>query len=463
MQKKIAFVGAGSIVFTRNLLSDIYLYPELKNSTISLMDVDRQRLELARLVAEELKAERGSSSEIEAHLELERALEGADYVINVVQIGGKQSTYIDFDIPEKYGLKQTIADTHGLCAVMRFLRTVPHLEKLCGRMQELCPEAFLLNFTNPMSMCQWYIQSISDLRTIGLCHSVPGTIEELSRYVGVSAEEVDFLVAGINHMAWVLRFEHGGEDLYPRLRQAMEDPDIWKLDSVRFEILRHFSFFVTESSEHMAEYVPYFIKDEETIRRLNIPIREYISRVELNERAFEAEKAYYLEGKKEMKGEAGRMTREYFRAQGKPGFEEAYESEPTEQSREYAVQIIHALESAEATLVYGIGANHGIISNLPSDCMVDSPHHVDGSGLHPLVVGELPNQLAALILPQINMQRLAVQAALSREAKYIHYASLVDPLATSILGMNEIRKLTEELMEAHRSYMPEFHRAQEGS
>jgi alpha-galactosidase len=457
MQKKIAFVGAGSIVFTRNLLNDIYLHPELKDSIISLMDVDRERLDMARLVAEELKDQRGSGSSIQAHLRLEEALEGADYVINVVQVGGRESTYIDFDIPEKYGLKQTIADTHGICGMMRFLRTVPHLENLCSRMEELCPNAFLLNFTNPMSMCQWYIRSISDLRTIGLCHSVPGTIEELAGYVGVPAQEVDFLVGGINHMAWVLRFHHRGEDLYPRLRRVMEDPGIWKLDPVRFEVFRHFSYFVTESSEHMAEYVPYFIKDEKTIQRLNIPIREYVSRVELNQQAFEAEKAYYLEGKEEMKGEAGRITRAYYRAQGKPGFEEHDESEPSGQSREYAVQIIHALETGQPTLVYGIQENRGAISNLPSDCMVDSPHYVDGVGIHPLNVGELPHQLAALILPQINMQRLAVRAALTREAAYIHYAALVDPLAASILGTDEIRQLTEELMEAHRAHLPEFH------
>ncbi|UCG00059.1 MAG: alpha-galactosidase [Spirochaetaceae bacterium] len=457
MSVKIAFIGAGSIVFTRNLLSDIYLYPELKDSTIALMDVDQERLDMAKMVAEELKVERGCGAAIEAHLRLEEALRGADYVVNVVQIGGKESTRIDFDIPEKYGLKQTIADTHGICGMMRFLRTVPHLENLCRCMQELCPNAYLLNFTNPMSMCQWYIHSISDLQTIGLCHSVPGTIEELARYVEVPVEEINFLVAGINHMAWVLRFERKGNDLYPKLYQAMDDPEIWKWDPVRFEIMRHFSYFVTESSEHMAEYVPYFIKDEETIRRLNIPIREYVSRVELNERAFEAERAYYLKGKEEMKGVAGKMTREYYRAQGKPDFDEIDEEESASQSREYAVQIIHALESGIPTTVYGIGPNKGTIASLPNDCMVDTPRYVDRSGVHPLVVGELPPQLAALILPQINMQRLAVKAALTREAKYIHYASLIDPLASSVLGMDQIHDLTEELMNAHRSYLPDFH------
>jgi len=456
MPKKITIVGAGSIVFTRNLLGDIYLYPELRDSIIALMDVNAERLEMARLMAEELKDERGCAAEIEAHLELGPALKGADYVINVVQIGGKESTYIDFDIPEKYGLKQTIADTHGICGMMRFLRTVPHLEDLCSSMNEHCPQALMLNFTNPMSMCQWYINSISKIRTIGLCHSVPGTIEELARYVEVPAEEVNFLVAGINHMAWVLRFERSGEDLYPRLRQAMEDQDIWKWDTVRFEIMRHFAYFVTESSEHMAEYVPYFIKDEETIRKLSIPIREYVSRVELNERAFDAERAYYIEGNREMRGEAERITAGYYRNRGKPGFDEVEGSRSPSQSREYAVQIIHALETGERALVYGIGPNQNTVPNLPSDCMIEGPSYADRNGLRHLNVGLLPPQLAALTVPQINMQRLAVKAALTREKRYIHYASLVDPLASSILSMDQIHDLTEELMAAHSAYMPEF-------
>jgi len=199
------------------------------------------------------------------------------------------------------------------------------------------------------------------------------------------------------------------------------------------------------------------LQDEETVRRLNIPIREYVSRVELNERAFEAERAYYLKGRKEMKGEAEMLTREYYRAQGKPGFDEVDKAQPARQSREYAVQIIHALQSGIPTTVYGIGPNDHTIANLPNDCMVETPRYVDRNGVHPLSVGELPPQLSALILPQINMQRLAVKAALTREAKYIHYASLIDPLASSILGMDQIQELTEELMNAHRSYLPEFH------
>jgi len=289
---KITFVGAGSVVFTKNILNDIYTYPELKDVTISLMDIDKERLEVAKIMAEELKNERNSSAKIETYIELKPALKDSNYVINVVQIGGKESTYVDFDIPERYGLRQTIADSHGIGGMMRFLRTAQFLKKLCKTMEEVCPGALLLNFTNPMSMCMWYINSISKIRNIGLCHSIPNTIREMCKYINVSFNEVNYKVAGINHMAWVLKFERNGEDLYPKLREAMNIKEIWKKDPVRFEIMRHFSCFVTESSEHMAEYVPYFIKDEKLIRKLNIPIREYIRRVELNEKIYERENEY---------------------------------------------------------------------------------------------------------------------------------------------------------------------------
>lgn len=454
---KIVFVGAGSIVFTRDLLGDVFLYPELRDCTVSLMDIDAERLEMARRVAEELKQERHSGARIEAHLSLEPALDGANYVINAVQVGGRESTDIDFDIPEKFGLKQTIADTHGICGMMRFLRTVPHLDALCGAMKRVAPQAYLLNFTNPMSMCQWYINATARLRTIGLCHSVPGTIETLANYVGVPAGEVNFLIAGINHMAWVLRFEREGADLYPRLRQAMQRPEIWQRDPVRFEIFRHFSYFVTESSEHMAEYVPYFLKHAEVVDHLRIPVREYIRRVELNEKAFQAEKEYYLNGNLKMKGRGPRMIAEYYRAQGKSGFNETAAQAGPAPSREYAIQIIHALETGEGKLVYGIGPNSGIVENLPADCMIEGPHYVDGAGVHPLHVGALPPQLTALILPQINVQRLALHAAQSRRKEYIHFAALADPLASAVLSMDQIHELTEELLKAHQKHLTNFH------
>jgi len=455
-KRKIAFVGAGSIVFTRALLSDIYTYPELKNIIISLMDIDKERLEIAKLVAAELKNERGSYVRIETHMELEPALKEADYVINTVQIGGKESTYIDFDIPEKYGLKQTIGDTHGIGGVMRFLRTAPFLKNLCQTMEKVCSNALLLNFTNPMSMCMWYINSVSKIRSVGLCHSVPNTIGEISKYVDVPFDKVNYRVAGINHMAWVLNFRGNGEDLYPKLREAMNRKGVWKKDPVRFEIMKNFSYFVTESSEHMAEYVPYFIKDEKLIEKLNIPIREYVRRVELNEKIYETEKAYYLEGKRDMKDIGEKMTIEYYSGQGKDVSNLMADSTKSVRSNEYAVQIIHALEAGESTIIYGIVPNNGMITNLPDKCMVEIPISVDKNGLQPVGIGELPPQLASLNLMHINVQNMAVKAVLTKNRNYIHYAALMDPLAASVLSMGQIHSMVEELITAHKRYLSEF-------
>lgn len=455
-RRKITFIGAGSVEFTRNILNDIYMYSKLKDIVISLMDINEERLEVARIMAEELKSESGSSAKIETYTDLEPALKDSDYVINTVQIGGKESTYTDFDIPEKYGLRQTIADTHGIGGMMRFLRTAPFLKELCEAMEKVCSNALLLNFTNPMSMCMWYINSISKIRNIGLCHSIPNTIREMCEYINVPRDKVDCKIAGINHMAWVLNFERNKEDLYPKLREAMNVKKIWEKDPVRFAIMRHFSYFVTESSEHMAEYVPYFIKDEKLIKKLNIPIGEYVRRVELNEKIYEAYKAYYLEGKKEMKNAGEKISIAYYSKQGKEISELTEDSTKPKEPNEYAVQVIYALEMGDNTLVYGIVPNRGMIANLPYECMVEIPINVNKNGLQPLYVGELPLQLASLNMMNINVQNMGVKAALTKDKGYIHYAALVDPLAPSILSMDQIHDMIEDLIIAHKRYLPEL-------
>jgi|YelNatPaOPRAMG01_1025707.scaffolds.fasta_scaffold16883_3 alpha-galactosidase len=448
--KKIVFVGAGSVVFAKNLLSDLFSYSELRNFfVIRLMDIDKERLQVTKKMAEMMANEKGSNSKIETYLDLESALKDADYVINTVQIGGKESTYIDFDIPEKYGLKQTIADTHGIGGMMRFLRTAPFLEELVKTMEKLCPNALLLNFTNPMSMCMWYVNSISKIKNVGLCHSIPGTIEQISEYTKVPLEEINYKVAGINHMAWVLKIERNGENLYPLLFRASEDKSIWEKDAVRFEIMKHFSYFPTESSEHNAEYVPYFIKDQQLINELKIPIREYISRVELNEKVYQTYKAYYLEGQENMKN-AGRKMEEDYYSKGK---QKEVKKEDKNKPHEYAVQIIYALETGKTSMIYGIVPNHGMIANLPFESEVEIPCVVDKNGIQPLYVGDLPSQLAALNMSQIKVQELAVKAAVKKDKKYIHYAALLDPLASSILSMGKIHDMVEELIKAHSQYL----------
>ncbi|TYT21048.1 alpha-glucosidase/alpha-galactosidase [Dictyoglomus thermophilum] len=437
---KISFIGAGSVVFTRNLLKDLALFPESEGIEIALMDIDPERLEVARKIAEEINEKKNKHWKIKGYMDLKSAIENSNYVINTVQIGGKEATYVDFDIPEKYGLKQTIGDTHGIGGIMRFLRTAPFLKDFVRNIEEYAPSALLLNFTNPMSMNQWYINDISEIETVGLCHSIPYTIEQISSYVGVPSKEVNYKVAGINHMAWVLTFERNGENLYPLLFKAMERKEIWERDPVRFEILRMFHYFVTESSEHNAEYVPYFIKDEELIKKLNIPIREYIRRVEENEKVFNTFKDYYLKGNKE----AYEIVKEH------------YGEEEEDTSKEYAIQIIHGMETNDSRLVYSIVRNEGIIDNLPMDCMVEVPCYVDKNGVSPLKVGYLPDQLASLNLLHINVQRLAVRGAVERDKDYIYYAALLDPLASSILSPEKIHMMVDELLKAHKEYLKDL-------
>ncbi len=431
---KISFIGAGSVVFTRNLLKDLALFPESEGIEIALMDIDPERLEVARKIAEEINEKKNKHWKIKGYMDLKSAIENSNYVINTVQIGGKEATYVDFDIPEKYGLKQTIGDTHGIGGIMRFLRTAPFLKDFVRNIEEYAPSALLLNFTNPMSMNQWYINDISEIETVGLCHSIPYTIEQISSYVGVPSKEVNYKVAGINHMAWVLTFERNGENLYPLLFKAMERKEIWERDPVRFD------YFVTESSEHNAEYVPYFIKDEELIKKLNIPIREYIRRVEENEKVFNTFKDYYLKGNKE----AYEIVKEH------------YGEEEEDTSKEYAIQIIHGMETNDSRLVYSIVRNEGIIDNLPMDCMVEVPCYVDKNGVSPLKVGYLPDQLASLNLLHINVQRLAVRGAVERDKDYIYYAALLDPLASSILSPEKIHMMVDELLKAHKEYLKDL-------
>jgi|YelNatPaOPRAMG01_1025707.scaffolds.fasta_scaffold26353_3 alpha-galactosidase len=449
--KTIVFVGAGSIVFTKRLLNDLFsYYPDLKDTfTIRLVDIDDERLQIAAKMVQMIKNEKGSKSKIEMYKELAPALKDATYVINTVQIGGNEVVHTDLDIPEKYGLKQTIADTHGVGGIMRFLRTAPFLQELVSTIERECPDALLLNFTNPMSMCMWYINSISKIKNIGLCHSIPATLELISEYIKVQLKDIDYEVAGINHMAWVLKLEKNGEDLYPLLFKAMEDKTIWERDPVRFELLRRFSYFVTESSEHNAEYVPYFMKDQRLIEKLRIPVREIAARIELNEKIYQTYKKYYLEGDKSMKDEDDRMKAKYFGKKNNDQINHLEEDKP----HEYAMQIIDAIEEKKTVEFYGIVPNHGSITNFPYNCEVEIPCIADRNGIHSTFVGELPPQLAALNISQIKTQDLAVRAAITKKKEYVYYAMLLDPLAASILSMDEINDMTKELIDASVSYL----------
>lgn len=425
---KISFVGAGSVVFTKNLLTDILSFEELRGANISLHDVDSERLETAGMMARWTSEALGGEAEVEEHLDRRAALEGADFVINAVQIGMHEATLTDFEIPKKYGLKQTIADSMGVGGIFRGLRTIPFMLDLTADMKELCPDALLLNYTNPMSiLMEATYTARPEIRSVGLCHSVPYTAREIASYIGVDPSVLLFECSGINHVAWMTRLEVDGEDMYPRLFEAMEDPETFAKDKVRFEILRHFGYFVTESSEHNAEYTPYFLRDERLIEEFDVPVDEYVRRSEENLRVYEETRRKLLAG----------------------------ESFPLERSVEYGSLIIHSMMTGEERKVYGNVRNTGLVPNLPEGTCVEVPVLVDGAGLHPCHAGALPPQLAATCRPHADVQNLTVRAALEGKREHVYHAAMVDRHAPSVLSMAEIRAMVDDMIEAHGNSMPE--------
>jgi len=349
------------------------------------------------------------------------------------QIGGyRPSTVIDFEIPKKYGLRQTIADTLGVGGIMRALRTIPVLLDMCRQMASLCPGAVLLQYVNPMAMNCWAIQRASNIRAVGLCHSVQGTAEQLAADISVPIEEINYLCAGINHMAFYLKFERDGEDLYPRIRRVLEEGRQPAWNRVRYEIFKRFGYFVTESSEHFSEYVPWFIKRDrpDLIARYNIPLDEYMRRCEAQIAGWEALRAR-LEA-----GEALEVSR----------------------SHEYAALIIHSMETGQPRVIYGNVPNEGLIDNLPQGCCVEVPILVDKNGLQPTRIGKLPVQLAALMRTNINVQELTVEAALTGNREYIYQAAYLDPHTAAELDLEQIQALVDELLAAHErtGLLPHF-------
>lgn len=429
---RIAFIGAGSVVFTKNLLTDILSFPELKGVVIALHDIDSERLETAGMMARWTSEQLGGGAKVEEHLDRRAALEGADFVINMVQIGMHEATLLDFEIPRKYGLKQTIADSMGIGGIFRGLRTIPFMLDLARDMKELCPDALLMNYTNPMSILTWAVyEAFPDVKVVGLCHNVPYTVREISSYIGVPHEELVYEAAGINHIVWMTRLEAGGEDAYPRLWAAMEDRETYAKDKVRFELMRHFGYFVTESSEHNAEYTPYFLKRDELIEEFDVPVDEYIMRSEQNLVEYAETRRKLLAG----------------------------ESFPLERSVEYGSLIIHSLVTGEPRVVYSNVKNTSLVENLPEGCCVELPVAVDGAGLRPTHYGALPPQLAAYCLPHVTVQNLTVRAALEGHRDYVHQAAMLDRHATSVLSLEEIRAMVDELIETHGDAMPEGIRA----
>jgi alpha-galactosidase len=430
---KIVFIGAGSTVFAKHLLGDILHFPELAESTIALFDIDPERLSTSEIVARKVAEALGAHPVLQVTTDRRAALDGADYAIGMIQVAGyKPGTVVDFEIPKKYGLRATIADTLGVGGIMRALRTIPVLLELCGDMEALCPDVTFLNYVNPMAMNTWAINRASGIKTVGLCHSVQGTAMQLATDIGVPYNEIHYICAGINHMAFFLRFERNGEDLYPQLFKVIEEGRVPAGNRVRYEMLKRLGYFVTESSEHFSEYVPWFIRRDrpDLIERFSIPLDEYLRRCEDQIAEWEAMRIEY-----EDRARPVQVT----------------------PSAEYGSLIIHSLETGAPRVVYGNVMNHGLIDNLPDECCVEVPCLVDKNGIQPTRIGKLPPHLAALIQTNVNVQTLAVEAALTRQRDYIYQAAMLDPHTAAELDLDQIWSLVDDLIAAHSDWLPEYH------
>jgi len=463
---KITFIGAGSTVFAKRLLVDIFSFPELADATISLHDIDEERLRTSEVVAHKIARFLDVHPTIETNTDRRAALDGADYAINMIQVGGyKPCTVIDFEIPKKYGLRQTIADTLGIGGIMRGLRTIPVMLDICRDMEELCPDVTFLNYANPMAIICWALVRASKINTVGLCHSVQGTAEQLAHAIGVPIEEINYLCAGINHMAFYLRFERktedGVEDLYPRIRRAVEEGRVPEWNRVRYEMLTRLGYFVTESSEHFAEYVPWFIKRErpDLIERFNVPLDEYLRRCEAQIATWDAmqEKVESPDIALDDPSIERSISEVLEDADISPDFVEFFkEVSRVGRSGEYAPQIIHSMETGVPRVVYTNVPNDGLIDNLPQGCIVEVPCVVDKNGVQPTHVGALPPHLAALMQTNINVQALTVEAALTQRREYIYYAAMLDPHTGAELDLDQIWSLVDELIEAYGDWLPTY-------
>ncbi|SDK54099.1 alpha-galactosidase [Natronorubrum texcoconense] len=441
---KIAFIGAGSHTFTRTLVRDVLSFPTLQDSTLSLMDIDADRLERIETATRTLVDGNDLPATVEATTDRREALEGADYVITMIHVGGTEPVRNEIEIPRRYGVEQSVGDTLGPGGVFRATRTIPTMLDIARDMEELCPDAPLLQHTNPMAMVCWALEAETEIDVYGICHSIVGTAHAIASYVDVPFEELEYWVAGINHMAWFLDIGHEGRDLYPDLEEAMTDPEIYARDVVRFETMDHFGRFITESSHHLSEYLPYFRHEQAEIDRL-VDASAY----DPDREAFEYSPVCWL------------PTGEYFDQWSEIDHADQFDpgevDTSLERSGEYAARIVHSLETGESRRMNLNVPNDGrLITNLPDDAIVEVPCHVDATGVHPCSVGDLPPQLAALNRTNVNVQSLAVDAALERDEDALRRAVKLDPLAGAVCTLEEIDGMVDDLLKANAEYLPEF-------
>jgi alpha-galactosidase len=414
-------------VFTRQLLHDILRVPGLGEIEIALHDIDLERLETARLAAEQIRDRCGAAGPVTATTERVRALEGADFVINMVQVGGVDATRTDFAVPARFGLRQTIADTLGPGGVFRALRTFPVLRQITDDMTRVCPDAILLNYTNPMAMNVWWLaETAPQIRSVGLCHSVYWTVRNLSALLGLAEDEVDYRAAGVNHQAWLLRWEHQGEDLYPRLRELVTRDEQLRR-RVRVDVFRRFGYYPTETSEHSSEYLPWYLHHDDEVQRLRIPVGAYLGISEDNLREY-------------------RDTREALR-RGEPlGLHE--------EVNEYAPRVVEAMVLGTPATIHANVANKGLIANLPEGSAVEVPCTLDRLGVHPQQVGALPAQCAALNRMFLSVAELTVRAAIEEDPMMVRQALLLDPNTCATLRVEDVFAMCDALVEAHGPLLP---------
>ena len=428
---KITFMGAGSTVFAKNVLGDCILTPALAESEFALYDIDPQRLDDSFQMLTNINQNHGVIANIVAYTDRKAALKDADYVINAIQVGGYEPcTVIDFEIPKKYGLRQTIGDTLGIGGIFRALRTIPVLLEFAEDMEEVCPNAWFLNYTNPMAMVTGAMQRATNIKTVGLCHSVQVCVPHLLQPLGMDPTGVQWKIAGINHQAWLLEVTKDGKDLYPEIKERAAQRPTPHSDMVRYEIMKQFGYYLTESSEHSAEYLPYFIKSKypELIERFNIPLDEYPRRCVAQIKRWETMRKDLVENKQ--------ITHK--------------------RTNEYASYIMEAMELDKPFKIHGNVPNTGLITNLPKEACVEVPCLVDANGITPCYVGDLPPQLAALNRTNINVQLLTIEAALTLKKEYVYHAALLDPHTSSELSIDEIISMCDELFEAHKDWLPEY-------
>jgi alpha-galactosidase len=429
---KVAIIGAGSIVFCKTLMLDILATPGLQDTEFALMAPSTGRTSQVEEFANRVIKANGLKAKAWKTTDRREALKDADYVIATFQVGGVQGFEVDYQIPYKYGVDQCIGDTLGPGGIFRALRSIPAVMDMCHDMEEVCPNAYLLNYVNPMAMICWAIGQ-TKVPFVGLCHGVQTTLDLISGYVDVPKEQIDFLAAGINHMAWFLKIMHNGKDMYPLLRERFELPEYYVNEKVRGEVFRHFGYFMTESTGHLSEYLPYFRKNQKALDQY------------CDEPAFGGETGAYLSWCKYVAG----------KYEGQQILKDETTDLP-KRSIEYGSYIIEALKTGKTFKLNGNVINDGMITNLPDDCCAEYPLYVDRTGIHKTFVGNLPSQCAALNLTNINVQRLTVEAGLSGDPEKVVQACALDPLTGAKLTLNEIRDMAAEMLEAESQWLPQF-------